>query len=145
MPPPRRLAIGTLLAAVLVGCGGDDAPSQTSTSTTAALPALARAAAEPGEILFSGQASPATHGPFTLRGRYVVRFEQFAPEDPKLDFSGQTPFTVLLRPAGSRSPGTELFGSASVSGKTEITRNGRYELEVSFGDFPYAVRLTPGR
>ncbi len=74
-----------------------------------------------------------------------MRFEQFAPEDPKLDFSGQTPFTANLRPAGSRAAGTKLFGAATASGRREIERKGRFVLDVSFGDFPYAVRFTPRR
>ena len=142
--------LATLLAAglLLAGCGGDsdETPPRASTSTTGAgVPALARAPAKSGELLFTGEASPRTHGPFTLDGRYVVRFEQFAPEDPKLDFSGQTPFTALLRRAGSKSQGTKILGAARATGHTEVSGRGRYTLEVSFGDFPYAVRFTPGR
>jgi len=31
------------------------------------------------------------------------------------------------------------------SGRRELRINGRYVLDVSFGDFPYAVRFTPQR
>jgi hypothetical protein len=147
MPLRRPLAVAASLAAVLAGCGGDSggsaSPARLATPSTSSRPALARRPVEEGEVLFSGEASPASHGPFTLRGHYVVRFEQIAPEDPKLDFSDQTPFTALLRRAGSTSPATKLFGSARASGKTVIGEQGRYELEVTFGDFPYAVRFTP--
>ncbi len=147
MPRPRSaLVLVVLLAVVLASCGGDGGSSPAATSAkpaAAALPALARKPAQTGELLFSGEASPKSHGPFELDGRYTVRFEQFAPEDPKLDFAGQTPFTASLRTAGSRSDGDELFGAAAASGERELTRRGRFELDVSFGDFPYAVRFTP--
>lgn len=141
------IALVSVLAATLAGCG-DDSASKTPTATTAgaaALPALARKPLGPGELVFSGEASPATHEPIALDGRYVVRFEQFAPEDPKKDFSGETAFTARLRPAGSTSSGVELFSTAAASGQTEIRRVGRYALDVTFGDFPYAVRFTPKR
>jgi hypothetical protein len=141
----RILVVGALLAALLGGCGGRDSSSATSsTSTTAALPPLARTPPKPGELLFTGEASPRTHGPFTLKGGYKVRFEQFAPEDPRLDFSKQVPFTALLRTAGSRGPGDHIFGVARARGQRIMHGTGRrYELEVTFGDFPYAVRFTP--
>ena len=149
MPPrSRALLLASLLALVVAACGDGDGSSTTSTTAApagAALPALARQPRRAGEILFNGEASPASHGPFSLDGRYVVRFEQFAPEDPKLDFSGQTPFTANLRPAGSRAAGTKLFGAAAASGRRELERKGRFVLDVSFGDFPYAVRFTPRR
>ncbi len=87
-----------------------------------------------------------THGPLTLDGRYLVRFEQFAPENRNLDFSGQTPFTAALqRRAGDERGAVKLFGEAARSGRRELRIDGRYVLDVSFGDFPYAVRFTPQR
>ncbi len=149
MPPPRSaFLLAALLGLALAACGGDgdgDSPGRAATTAGATLPALARKPAQAGEILFKGEASPASHGPFSLDGRYVVRFEQVAPEDPRLDFSGQTPFTANLRPAGSRAAGTKLFGAATASGRRELERSGRFVLDVSFGDFPYAVRFTPRR
>ena len=149
MPPrTRALLLVSLLASGLAACAGGDGSAATATTAApaeVALPALARQPRRAGEVLFSGEASPASHGPFSLDGRYVVRFEQFAPEDPKLDFSGQTPFTANLRPAGSRAAGTKLFGAAAASGRRELERNGRFVLDVSFGDFPYVVRFTPRR
>ena len=55
-------------------------------------------------IRVRGDASPGCYGPFEFDGRYLVRFEQFAPEDPELDFSGQTPFTASL-PSPGRAAG----------------------------------------
>ena len=43
-----------------------------------------------------GDLSPASHGPYAFDGRYVVRFEQFAPEDPNVDFTAQTAFVATL-------------------------------------------------
>ena len=43
-----------------------------------------------------GDLSPASHGPYAFDGRYVVRFEQFAPEDPNVDFTDQTSFVATL-------------------------------------------------
>ena len=43
-----------------------------------------------------GDLSPASHGPYAFDGRYVVRFEQFAPEDPNVDFTDQTAFVATL-------------------------------------------------
>jgi hypothetical protein len=120
------------------GASGDGAPA-------AAKPALARAATRPGEVLVQGQSSPASHGPFTLRGRYVVRFEQIAPEDPKLDFTTQTAFVAALdRRAEQDGRGSvRLFRTAARTGRREMRLSGRYFIDVSFGDFPYAIRLTP--
>jgi hypothetical protein len=114
--------------------------------TTAAAqkaPPLARVPLKDGEILFSGETSPASHGSFRLNGRYLVRFEQFAPEDANKDFSKETPFTASLRRASSSASGFRLFGAKRASGQRVLTRHGRYVLDVTFGDFPYAVRFTP--
>jgi hypothetical protein len=134
----------------LAGCGGGN-PAPGATTTTpgtqvAGRPALARVPAKPGELVFSGEASPTTRGPIALDGRYVVRFEQIAPEDPHMDFSAQTPFTAALeRRAGDPRGAVKLFGAAARSGRRELRLRGRYVLDVSFGDFPYAVRFTPRR
>lgn len=139
-----------LLGLPVAGCGSDKpapAPvSPTVTLTTAAAqkaPPLARVPLKAGEILFSGETSPASHGSFSLGGRYVVRFEQFAPEDATKDFSGETPFTASLRRSNSSAEGFKLFGAKRASGQRVLTRHGRYVLDVTFGDFPYAVRFTP--
>ncbi|MGH2901235.1 MAG: hypothetical protein ACRDMZ_21340, partial [Solirubrobacteraceae bacterium] len=82
--------------------------------------------------------------PYAFDGRYLVRFEQYAPEDAALDFGGQTPFTAALRvrPGGGRGA-TALFQSARASGRRALTVRGRYVIDVSFGDFPYVIRFTP--
>ncbi|HEY1539343.1 MAG TPA: hypothetical protein VGF63_08095 [Solirubrobacteraceae bacterium] len=141
------LAIGLL--APLAGCGGGSGSASTAprpSALTSAVPALAKAPAKAGELVFKGQASPADHGPVTLDGTYLVRFEQIAPEDPKLDFSGQTPFTAeLQRSVGDESGAVKLFETATATGRRTVKLHGRYVLDVSYGDFPYAVRFTPRR
>jgi hypothetical protein len=148
----RRTLIVLLAAAALAtACGGGSpgggpAPGASGDGAPAdAKPGLARAAKRPGEVLVEGQVSPASHGPFTFRGRYVVRFEQIAPEDPKIDFTAQTPFVAALdRTAEQDGPGSvRLFRTAARTGRKEMRLSGRYFIDVSFGDFPYAVRLTP--
>ncbi len=133
----------------LTGCagGGDSgstAPAASGPAALEAAPALARTAAKAGEFLFTGQASPASHGPIELDGRYLVRFEQVAPEDPKLDFAGQTPFEASLRKReGDPRGAVKLFSAASRRGRRELAIQGRYVLDITFGDFPYAIRFTP--
>ena len=73
-----------------------------------------------------------------------MRFEQYAPEDPALDFSGQTPFSaVLQRSADDPRRATGLFVAARRSGQRVLVIRGRYVVDVSFGDFPYVIRFTP--
>jgi len=138
------------LVSGLVACGGEEgdrrgAPPREPAATDS-LPKLASSAAKAGERLFTGQSSPRTHGPFELDGTYLVRFEQFAPEDPSLDFSQQTPFAATLqRRRGDDRGAVKLFSAADESGRRKLTIRGRYVLDVSFGDFPYALRFTPRR
>src|SRR5947208_14100145 len=108
MSPYRVVAAACLVFAVTTaGCGGggDGAspPPRAATSTTPVQAPLARAPVKAGELVFAGETSPITYGAFELDGRYVVRFEQFAPENPKLDFSTQTPFTARIRRADRKS------------------------------------------
>jgi hypothetical protein len=143
----RGLAIALLIAALaaVAGCG-DDAPGSPQSATTArAVPPLARRAVGPGEVLVRGDLSPKLSGPYDFDGRYVVRFEQYAPEDPRLDFSGQTPFTAALeeRPEGREGRSVKLFEAASRTGRRTIRVTGRLYVDVSFGDFPFVMRFTP--
>jgi hypothetical protein len=129
----------------LAGCGGGDDPAPpTSTAPRAPLPALATRPAAQGEVVVRGQASPATRGPYAFDGRYLVRFAQYAPEDPKLDFSAQTPFSATLTPRRDDPRGAKkLIAGAAASGSRELELHGRYFVSVDFGDFPYVVRFTP--
>jgi len=147
---PRQYLAGlcgfaVLVVGALAGCGSADSSSSATTATTPAnLPSLATRPTRAGEIVVRGETSPATHGPFTFDGRYLVRFAQYAPEDPALDFAGQTPFTATLTPRRDDPRGAEkLFGAATRTGRTQLTLHGRRFLDVSFGDFPYVVRFTP--
>ena len=144
------LLSGALLATACGGGGGAAGGASTPSgggdgATTAAAPALAKAPKRAGEIVVGGEASPASHGPFSFDGRYTVRFEQIAPEDPNLDFGAQTAFVAGLdRRAQQEGAGTiRLFRDAARTGRKVITAKGRYYVDVSFGDFPYAVRFTP--
>ena len=147
----RPAVIAPLLAVLVVaaaaGCGVDSTAAPQPGATSRAEPALARQAATPGEFLVRGDVSPKIAGPYDFRGRYVVRFEQYAPEDPRLDFGGQTPFTAALeeRPAGREGRSIPLFESASRTGRRTIRATGRLYVDVSFGDFPFVVRFTPVR
>src|SRR3954453_14314070 len=149
-----------LLVAALAGaaaCGGGararggappapppPAPPRPPPPPPARLP-LPAAPKRPGEVVVRGEASPASHGPFALHGRYVVRFEQVAPEDPELDFRGQTAFVVTAdRTPQQEGAGTvRLFRAAARTGRRTVTLRGRLYIDVAFGDFPYAIRLTP--
>jgi hypothetical protein len=142
----RALALVLLLAAAgPVACGdGDPSATPTKPATGADYPTLAARPASRGEIVVKGESSPATRGPYAFDGTYSVRFAQIAPEDPKLDFSGQTPFTATLeRRQGDPHGAIKLFSAARASGRRKLRIHGRYLLDVSFGDFPYAMRFTP--
>jgi hypothetical protein len=71
-----------------------------------------------------------------------VRFEQYAPEDPHLDFGGQTAFVADLQTPGGRVA-RHLFRAAAATGRRTVTAHGRYLVAVSFGDFPYVLRFSP--
>ncbi|MEA2188475.1 MAG: hypothetical protein QOK16_3486 [Solirubrobacteraceae bacterium] len=143
------LLLAVLVLAPIAGCGADRSgrptgASRTATTADAALPALARRPAAPGEIVVRGETSPQTHGPYVLDRRYLVRFEQYAPEDPKLDFASQTSFTATLTPRrGDPRGAIDLFQAATRDGQRELTIRGRYFVDVSFGDYPYVIRFTP--
>lgn len=139
-----RPALLLLVAALLVGCGETLDRASPPPSPATARPALLRAPARPGEIIVRGEATPATHGPYRLHGRYLVRFEQYAPEDRALDFGGQTSFVAALqRRAGDATGAVRLFRAARRTGRRVIRLDGRYFVDASFGDFPFVIRITP--
>ena len=124
----------------MVGCGGSAQPPR---STPA--PVETPTASAPGEIVVAGEASPASHGPYTFEGEYTVTFEQRAPEDPGLDFTQQTSFVADLDEE-AEIPGSgsvKLFEAAEAEGERTLTIDGTYFVDVSFGDFPYVLRFTP--
>lgn len=151
----RRAAVclaALALTGALAACGDDGTTATPTAPATAgarspAAPALLREPARDGEIVVDGEASPETHGPFRFAGRYVVRFAQYAPEDPALDFAGQTPFVARLGPArpGPRARWIDLFEDAARTGRRTIDLRGSHTVDVEFGDFPYVVRFTPTR
>jgi len=143
----RRGAPLLLALAALAGCGGaTDSPTPPPSALKTKV-ALLQAPKRSGEVILRGDGSPESHGPYAFDGRYLVRFEQFAPEDPSMDFAGQTAFVATLdREAELEGPGTvKLFRAAKRTGRRTITLHGRLYVDVSFGDFPYAMRFTPAR
>ena len=100
MPRPyaaQRRAVPLVAALVLLaGCGSERATRTKPPDPAKAKVALLRAPKRAGEIIVRGDLSPASHGPYAFDGRYVVRFEQFAPEDPNVDFTAQTAFVATL-------------------------------------------------
>ena len=135
-----------IAALTLAGCGGSSGHvkgtgSVPDDSPTASKVALLSAPKRPGEIIVHGDASPMRHGPFTLHGRYIARFQQYAPEDPHLDFGGETPFVAAL--VRGRDARRKLFRAAAATGRATVTADGAWQIDVSFGDYPYVIRLTP--
>jgi hypothetical protein len=136
-----------LLAALglLAGCGAEATKREKPPDVAKSKVALLQAPKRPGEILVRGDLSPASHGPYAFDGHYVVRFEQFAPEDPNVDFTAQTAFVATLdRRAEQDGPGSvRLFHAARRSSRRTVALHGRLFLDVTYGDFPYAIRFTP--
>jgi hypothetical protein len=133
--------------AVLAGCGGGiEAPTPPPPASKAKV-ALLRAPTRPGEVVVRADLSPVSKGPFAFDGRYVVRFEQFAPEDPNVDFTDQTSFVADLdRHAEIPGKGSiHLFDASQRTGRRTLTLHGRLYVDVTFGDFPFAIRFTPVR
>lgn len=129
----------------VAGCGGEqEEPPPAPGPDAPNAPALLTEPETDGEYLFSAGRSPRTFGPRPFKGRYSVRFAQYAPENPNVNFGDHIPFVAkILRVSGSGPPVRRLFREASKSGQTEVELDGRYVIEVSFGDFPFAVRFTP--
>jgi hypothetical protein len=139
--------LGLLIAAsatAVVACGGG-APAPAPEPTSTAVPALARAPKHAGEILIRGDVSPASHGPYDLRGVYTVRFQQYAPEDPKTDFTNATSFVAALdrRPEITGRDSVALFKASRRTQTRRLRIDGRFYVDVSFGDYPYVIRITP--
>src|SRR3954469_16143786 len=115
------LCAGALAAGA--GCGDDTRATPPPRSVVDPLPALARAPAVPGEVVVRGATTPAGRGPYRLRGTYRVRFEQVAPEDPRLDFGAQTPFVAALAPEAGG--GVPLARAAARTGERRVRVDGR--------------------
>ena len=141
----QRRFLALAVVVTLAGCGSDAAKPVPPPKASTAKVALLAAPKRPGEVIVRGEASPASHGPFAFDGRYRVRFEQFAPEDPHVDFSAQTTFVAALDSrAEEDGPGSvRLFYAARRTSGRTLTLHGRYYVDVTFGDFPYAIRFSP--
>jgi hypothetical protein len=141
----RRAVPLVAVLVVLAGCGNEAAKRTKPPDPAKARVALLQAPKRAGEIIVRGDLSPASHGPYAFDGRYVVRFEQFAPEDPNVDFTAQTAFVATLdRNAEQDGPGSiRLVRAARRTGRRTLALHGKLFVDVSFGDFPYALRFTP--
>lgn len=139
------LAALIALAGLLSGCGGNrPEPPPRAGANAPGAPQLLKKKLGPGEIRVDGEYSPGSHGPFPFSGRYEVRFAQYAPEAPNRGFANQTPFVAELRDATDpRRKPLPLFHAAAERGARKITVDGRYLVEVPFGDFPYVIVFTP--
>ncbi len=130
---------------VIAGCGGTTSagPSTVQQRDEAAKRGIAvgRAPVRTGEVVVRGDYGPDEQGPFALGGTYVARFEQTAPEDPALDFTRETAFTAHLAQGTKR---VRLFQDAAREGRVTVTvPPGDWRVVVDFGDYPFAIRLTP--
>ncbi len=136
-----------LLLIGLAGCGGGGENTEPPPASGAGAPNAPRLLTDPkseGEFVFHAELSPETFGPVTLDGRYEVRFAQYAPEDADMDFSTRTLFMAkLVKVSGTGPEEVPLFQDAARSGRIVVTADGSYEIDVSFGDFPFVIRLTP--
>jgi hypothetical protein len=123
---------------VLAGCGGDATPTTTVRTT----PAPQRSVQHAGTITARGDYAPGEHGPYTLHGRYRVRFTQ---DGRGVDWATEVPFTAHLETAVSTGPAqmTPLFRSATRTATTTVRADGRFLLAVDYGDSPYEIVLTP--
>ena len=139
----RRTILLFVVCAWAAGCGGSGTPAPQALPKGD--PELGRADARKGELVIRGDLTPASHGPYAFDGRFRVAFEQYAPEDPELDFTQQTSFVATLdKRAEIPGPGSvKLFKASKRTGRKQLELHGRYFVDVSFGDFPYAIRLTP--
>lgn len=134
-----------LMCSLSTACGGRESTPAAPTPTATTAPELARAPEAAGEIVITGDSSPASHGPYRFDGEYTVQFQQYEPEDPKLDFSAETPFVAALdREAEiTRGDSVELFEAARSEGSKTVRVKGRFYVDVGFGDYPYVIRFTP--
>ena len=133
------------LLLVMAGCGSAATHSTPPPPASKAKVALLAAPKRPGEVIVRADLSPSSKGPFAFDGRYLVRFQQFAPEDPRMDFTDQTSFVADLdREAEIAGQGSvHLFDAAAATGRTTVSVHGRFYVDVSFGDFPFVIRFTP--
>jgi hypothetical protein len=97
-----------------------------------------------GTVTVRGDYAPDEHGPYTLHGRYRVRFVQ---RGAGVDWAGEVPFTAHLETAADGEPPRKiaLFEAAARTGTATVRAEGRFVLAVDFGDSPYEVVLTPDR
>jgi hypothetical protein len=136
--------LGVSASLCLAACSSEtEAPA--APEKLVADPRLATERPADGELVFRGKFAPRSYKVADLRGRYLVRFQQWAPEDPARDFEAETAFVASLvgTSGGDKGERIRLFRTAAARGERRLELSGRYLLDVAFGDFPYVVRFTP--
>ena len=111
------------VAIALAGCGGASSPASTVQTT----PADQRSVQHGEVITVRGDYAPGEQGPYTLRGRYRVRFTQYG---RGVTWADEVPFTARLETAVSAGPARTipLFKRAARTGATTIRADGRFVL-----------------
>jgi hypothetical protein len=134
-----------ICALLTAACGGGEPEAAAPTPKPTVAPELARAPEAAGEIVVTGDSSPASHGPYRFDGRYTVRFEQYEPDDPGVDFGGETSFVADLNREAeiTRGDSVPLFEAARAEDERTVRIDGEFYVDVGFGDHPYVIRFTP--
>jgi hypothetical protein len=135
----RHLTTPVIAAAIaLAGCGG----ASTTGATVPTTPAAQRSVQHGGAITVRADYAPGEHGPYTLHGRYRVRFTQYG---NGVRWADEVPFTAHLETTPEAGPPRTipLFERAARTGTATVRADGRFLLAVDYGDSPYEVVLTP--
>jgi hypothetical protein len=137
--PVICLAVLASAAAAVAGCGSAGGGGATVATTPQAQRSVVQ---HGGAITVRGDYAPDQHGPYTLRGRYRVRFTQ---RGAGVDFTHEVPFAAHLEQPDADGPGKSirLFERAAATGTATVTADGRYEVVIDYGDSPYTLVLTP--
>jgi hypothetical protein len=141
--------LGVSFALGAAGCGGgarDGAAPGAGPRPKPVTPSLAAGPRRPGEIVISGQGTPVARGPYRLHGRYRIRMQQLDPEQPGRTFADQTTFVAVAAPAPDQDSGpgvTRLIRKAARTASATVELDGTMYVNVTFGDFPFTLRMTP--
>ena len=149
---PRVLAAGRRAKALIVaivllaGCGSEAKPPTKPPDPAKSQVALLKAPKRPGEILLSAGTSPprrTARTPSTVATSCASSSSR--PRTPTSTSPPRRPSWRRLdrRPRWKARAACTLFHAASRTGRRTLALHGRLFVDVSFGDFPYAMRFTP--
>ena len=161
-----RFLVLIACAPLVAGCGGTTTKTVTETVTRVetvevesaapaavpsavadgGAPALATAPRRVGQVIFKGEGL-ASVGPKTFKGGvYMVRFEQWAPDEPDLNFRSDASSIVIQlnrKPGKIGADAVTVTNATKKKGKTSVTvPAGRWYADVQ-ADHAWAVRFTP--